>query len=122
MDQGLARELLDLAYILDAPELNRVATNYGTSSWSDLINDPVFVRMGTGGGCMALAAQTSAGPWLSLTDGEAGLPVTVDTFCLSVEHTLMESEDYVLLVRGGEVISRSGPSSGIPERSSREQP
>ncbi|MVN87602.1 hypothetical protein GO986_12580 [Deinococcus sp. HMF7620] len=112
MHPDLPRSILQRAYELDGATLDHLAAGYGAGNWAELTGSLSFEGMGIGGGGMALVAQTSAGPWVSLTDGETDVPDSDIDFCLIIEPELFAGEDYALFVNAGQVTGRMGTQAG----------
>lgn len=86
MDATLAARIARHAHTLDPAGLDAVARDAGQPGWLDLIPDLDFGSSSTGGGCVMLVAGLP-GPGVlqvGITDGEAGLPETTDTFWLGI--------------------------------------
>lgn len=103
-DDRLAERILTAAYTLDGDGLDRTAASLGCPGWSGLVDVLDFPEIGTGGGLGALSAALPGDGVMEITDGEADLPRSVDTFRLSV--SVEDEEIYGLSVREGIVESR----------------
>ena len=84
MTADLAQDIMRRAYDLDGPNLDRQAQRLGADGWLALTAWIEFSETGTGGGLEMLTASLPEERTLGITDGQADLPTSADTFWLGV--------------------------------------
>ncbi len=86
MDAGLAQRITEKAYELDPDGLEQAVKRLGLTGWLDSTRGLQFEEIGTGGGCDMLSAvlPDPDGHQVIITDGEAGVPVSLSQFWLAI--------------------------------------
>ena len=81
---NFALPIVSSAYTLEGGALDDFARRVGVGDWRALTDGLVYAHEDTGGGFSCLSAELSDGHGLTITNGEAEPPRSVDRFRLSV--------------------------------------